>query len=96
MDDFTKSQIERGDKANTAFCLALEMLAYLYHEYENGEPCFSVSDGSLHEDDPIGNAIQLGTEEDSIIAILEAFFPNENVKAIDPKTWAKRVEELAP
>lgn len=74
--------------------LALEMLAYLYHEWEYGEPCYAISDGEVHTDDPLGNAFRLGDEEDSIIAILERFFPSENVRNIDPKTWPERLDAL--
>lgn len=94
IDEFTKSQMDRADKANAALCLALEMLAYIISEWEHGTPCYEATEGVLHEDSPIGNALHLGDEQDAINDMLEAFFPPQNLKHIDPTTWGGRVETL--
>lgn len=92
---FLTVQEDRANKANAAFCLALEMLAYVYHAWENGEPCFAITDGEVHTDDPLGNAFRLFDEEDSIIKMLDQFFPTQNVRDIDPKTWDDRIDALS-
>jgi hypothetical protein len=77
-----------------ALRLAVEMLAHIYHEWESGTPCFAVTEGSVHDDDPIGNAFRLGNEEDSIIAFLDAYLPSERISEIDFESWPSRVEEV--
>ena len=87
--------MEQVSKArNDALCIALEMLAYLMSEWEAGTPCHGATDGVLHTDDYIGNALLLGDEEHSINLLLEKLFPVENLKHINPTTWEDRITAL--
>lgn len=79
--------------------LALEMLAYLFGEWEYGTECFEVTDGeTLHPDAPLGNAFTLmpNTVEDIVAFLrLTPTANGESVQVVDMQTWEDRVAALA-